>query len=67
VTSAAKTTKNRFLSTAEASGPLLEGSDFKYLHDKIRYLAEQWNFSAEQRIENAVTIELHSKFGCFQK
>ena len=62
----AKTTKNRFLGTADASKPLSYTNDFKYLYNKIRYLAEQWNFSAEQRIENAVTIELQSKFDCFE-
>jgi hypothetical protein len=67
VTSAVKTTKIRFSGTPEASGLILPAHDFKYLQGEIRYLADQWNFTVEQRIENAVTIELQWKFGCFPK
>jgi hypothetical protein len=67
VRSAAKTTKKRFSGTLGASDLLLQINYFSYLRDEIRYLAEQWNFSAEQRIENAITIELQWKFGCYAK
>jgi hypothetical protein len=53
----AKTTKNRFSGTLGASDLFSATNDFNYLRDKIRYLAEQWNFSVEQRIEKGVTIE----------
>ena len=52
-----KNNEESFFGTLGASDLFSKVNDFNGLRDKIRYLAEQWNFSVEQRIQNAVTIE----------
>jgi hypothetical protein len=42
-------------------------AQFQWLADEIRYLADQWNNSAEQRIWAALTAELQWKFGFVRK
>jgi hypothetical protein len=38
-------------------------SVFQVLAQKIRYLADQWNFAVDQRIEAALSTEKQWKFG----
>jgi len=59
---AANTTKIAFFGPKSARAGEKE-SVFQVLAWQIRYLADQWNFTADQRISNAVTTELQQKFG----